>query len=163
MAHDDSVAMFLIVTYPLACLPRVRPVGLYYAARSPFEATKYQGYDIPFPPHEIRPTVKAVVFFFLFFFSFENISLISLSLIAPPLPPFLPPFLPPSFLSSSAPRAHSSSSPNEHQGSFSRANPTSLNPSLTHSSGNGTIAHIFSVASSSWGEGGEGKGWLDFA
>ena len=38
LAHDDSVAMFLIVRYPPACLPRVRPVGLYNAARSSFEA-----------------------------------------------------------------------------------------------------------------------------
>ena len=44
LAHDDSVAMFLIVRYPLACLPRMRPVGLFNTARSSFEATKYQGY-----------------------------------------------------------------------------------------------------------------------
>ena len=35
LAHDNSVAMFLMVIYYLACLPRVRPAGFYEAGSVP--------------------------------------------------------------------------------------------------------------------------------
>lgn len=74
LAHDDSVTMFPIVRYPLACLPRVRPVGSYNAARSSFEATSIK--DMIFlslsmksvPP--LRPFFLFYFLFFLFLFFF---------------------------------------------------------------------------------------------
>ena len=51
LAHDDNVAMFLVVIYSLACLPHVCPVGFYNAAR--FSGVdKYSGYDITLLPQE---------------------------------------------------------------------------------------------------------------
>ena len=159
LAHDDSVAMFLLVRYPPACLPRVRPVGLFNAARSSFEETSIKDiYDIPFPPHEIRATVKSLFFFFFFLLK------MSLSIISLIGPPSLPPFLPPSFLSRSAPRSRLLI--NERALGLRRANPTFQNPSLTHLERNyrsHALSCFFVLRRRSGGQGRAGQGRVSLA
>lgn len=127
LAHDDSVAMSLIVRYPLACLPRVRTVGLYNAARSSFEATCVK--DMIFLSLRMKsvPPLRPVFFIFFYFFLFLSLFFENVSLISPVAPPSLPPSLLPFTLSTKRRLLI-----NERAPGLSRANPTFPTPSLTH-------------------------------